>query len=653
MSSIKYRPEIDGLRSLAIIPVVLFHMGFEGIEGGFIGVDVFFVISGYLITLIILKDYDKGEFTFSRFWFRRIRRIFPALIVMVIATSVIGYNILFGSEINDLGIHGLSAVLSFANISMWQLAGNYWGAKAENSLFLHAWSLSVEEQFYLFFPVIIFLLLKFGKKWIFKTLLILAISSFLLYLYASKHYPYASFYLLPTRAWELASGCLLAISTWRYDFKVSESTSLLLSFIGFIAILFSYLFISGEDPFPGQLLIPIIGSTLIIAFSKSETSLINKLLSFSPLVYIGKISYSLYLWHWPVLVLAKKLQLKGYTGISSLTLISIILLCSITSYHLIENNTRERKKILPLIFFAFIVSLSISFFLYTKKSPYNTDSYNKVVWNGALYNVSPGNFWHKEIKNMVQMGIIAPLNESQKDTYSTGGIIKYYGKNTPNIVVLGDSQALMWSGVIDEICKELNITVSFYSATGVSPFIKLPLKIEESAFFFTAEEKYLFDKKKLDFIKQWKPQIVIIATRWSNVQSADVTKDLMQFLEEVDTKTILIESIPELFFGDQLALTYLTHKGIKPKENQNFYIQTSNAQKFILRKKFAQELSRQYKQCDYIDAEDIFYSNTSNAALVLEGFNILYMDEDHLSQYGALKAKSRIKEKIIDTLNLP
>ena len=213
MGSIRYRPEIDGLRAVAVIPVVLFHLRFQWVTGGFIGVDVFFVISGYLITSIILKEHDEGVFRFSNFWLRRVRRIFPALVVMLIATSIAGYFMMFRGDdgLNDLGKHGISAILSFANITMWRIPGDYWGPAAENSLFLHTWSLSVEEQFYFVYPFIMAFLLRITRQWIFRAMSALAICSFLLYLYASQHYPSATFYLLPMRAWELATGCLVAI----------------------------------------------------------------------------------------------------------------------------------------------------------------------------------------------------------------------------------------------------------------------------------------------------------------------------------------------------------------------------------------------------------------------------------------------------------
>lgn len=169
MSAIRYRPEVDGLRAVAVIPVVLFHLGATWIPGGFVGVDVFFVISGFLISSIILKEQAASTFTFTGFWMRRVRRILPAMLAMLIATSIAGYFILFGPSWRSLGQQVFSAIGIYANFEMWQLSGNYWGPEAENAPLLHTWSLSVEEQFYLFYPLILLTLLKFTPKRVFPT----------------------------------------------------------------------------------------------------------------------------------------------------------------------------------------------------------------------------------------------------------------------------------------------------------------------------------------------------------------------------------------------------------------------------------------------------------------------------------------------------
>lgn len=197
MSAIKYRPEVDGLRAVAVIPVVLFHLGALWVPGGFVGVDVFFVISGYLITAIILKEQSAGTFTFRGFWMRRVRRILPAMLAMLFVTGVASYFIMFGPAWKGIGEQVVSAIFIYANVEMWQLAGNYWGPAAENAPLLHTWSLSVEEQFYLFYPLLLLLLLKFVPKRTFALVLLGTAFSFAVGLYATKHSPSAAFYFLP------------------------------------------------------------------------------------------------------------------------------------------------------------------------------------------------------------------------------------------------------------------------------------------------------------------------------------------------------------------------------------------------------------------------------------------------------------------------
>jgi len=650
MASIRYQPEIDGLRAIAVIPVVLFHSGFQWVTGGFIGVDVFFVISGYLITSVILKEYDSGVFRFPNFWLRRVRRIFPALAAMLIATSIAGYFLAFRGDLNDLGKHGISAVLSFANITLWQIPGGYWGAAAESSLFLHTWSLSVEEQFYFVYPFVILFFLKFMRTWAFRAMAVMAISSFLLYLYGSQYHPTATFYLLPMRAWELATGCLVATLLWSRDFEAPKLLSSALSLIGLSAIIASYLLISGEHRFIGFLLIPVIGSAFVIIFSENKDSAVNVVLSSSPLVFIGKISYSLYLWHWPILRIAKQRSYMDGGIISTSVVISIIALVSVLSYYLIEKPTRNRAKILRPAFFAFMVSLSLSIFLYTSHRSYDCSAYAKPLWSGQLYNVNPVDTWPESVKRRMEGIDVLERKNAQASTYLTGGVIKEYGGPKPEVVVFGDSHVLMWSGVIDMICKELGLTVSFYGADGTSPFVKFPLKASAGNLYFTKEEKYLFDKKRIEFVKGWEPKIVILVGRWSDVGGIQATEDLVRFIGDAGSRIILIEQPPELFFGDKNAVQYLAFMGVVPKDNQRQYVHTTGKREYEAGRDLLQKLAAKYPYCTVVPVVDVFYK-AGAGAWALDGSHVLYIDDDHLSLDGALKLKGRIYDTIKNAID--
>jgi hypothetical protein len=248
-------------------------------------------------------------------------------------------------------------------------------------------------------------------------------------------------------------------------------------------------------------------------------------------------------------------------------------------------------------------------------------------------------------------GIDVPEREkSQASAYAAGGVIKKYGGPKPEIVVVGDSHVLMWSGVIDNICKELGLTVSFYGADGILPFVSPPLaKASKGDLFFTAEEKYLFNKKRLDFIGEWKPKIVIIAARWMDVKDLKVTEDLVRFIGDNGSRIILIEQPPELFFGDRNAMQYLAFMGVIPKDNQRQYVQTAHNPKYEAGRDLIKKISAKYPYCTVVPVMDVFYK-VGAGAWILDGSQVLYIDDDHLSLDGALKLRDRIYDKIKEIL---
>lgn len=230
---------------------------------------------------------------------------------MVLSTLVFGLNILYSGDINHLGAQGIASLLSYANISHWLVTGTYWGSKAENSPFLHVWSLSLEEQFYLFFPIILYIVLKWFCNWIVTIFLILTLSSMLIYFIGTHTYPTATFYLLPTRAWELGIGAFLPILLFKYRIQFDQTrfkNNLFFTLAGIMLVLISYLFIGRKGGTSFFLFVPVFGTVLIIASTGHSNNILKHILSVSPLVYIGKISYSLYLWHWPILCFSKHLE---------------------------------------------------------------------------------------------------------------------------------------------------------------------------------------------------------------------------------------------------------------------------------------------------------------------------------------------------------
>lgn len=635
MSSIQYRSEIDGLRALAVIPVILFHINNEILPGGYIGVDIFFVISGFLITSIILNEYKRGIFSFSNFWMRRIMRILPVLITVVFMTLITGRIILYGPDINNLGNQGIAALLSFANISHWLLAGDYWGFTAESSPLLHTWSLSVEEQFYLFFPLFMIITLKYLHRWIGVVFIIFTLLSISLFLVGTQMSPAATFYLLPTRAWELGAGAILSIIFFKKNLQFTSNN--ILAIVGFLLIILSYFFIGDKGGISPFLVIPVFGAVLIIAFTKDSNSIINKILSMRPVTYIGKISYSLYLWHWPILVLSRQYGLKHNLEINYMYISIFIFILSVLSYHFIETYTRKNRRAIPYILFFLVVNLIFSYTLKISKG--TTTAYSKTEWHGQLYNVQRTE-WPEFIRKRMK-GIDTPEDTSiDTDIYTKGGIIKLYGKNTPDIVLFGDSHAIMWSRVIDESAKELNASISFYGADGIPTFFNIPVtKKKQGSAFLNAEEMYVFEQAKLNYLKKWKPKIIIISSYWSG-QNQKLISELMLYIREIGSKVLLIEDPPVLYFGDKNTPKYLSSIGLAPAMNFKQYVKQGKSAQYKIGLNLIENLSKKYDFIETIHVSDIFLHDEK--VLVIDSYDVLYIDDDHLSYKGSLKAKNRI-----------
>lgn len=345
----KYRPEIDGLRALAVIPVILYHTGFEFFKGGYLGVDVFFVISGYLITRIIIENLKSNNFSLLEFYQRRARRILPALIIVCVTFIPFSYIYLDPTSFADYG-KSLISISVFASNIYFALSGGYFAEYVSTKPLLHTWSLSVEEQFYLVFPILIFLCVRFPRFKLSLVVTLLSILSIALTILLVKIYPRIAFFGLPTRAWELGIGVLIALLNW--DFYISNRIlGNVIGILGITILLLSYIFISAESFTFGIAVIPPVLGTALLIISPSS-SLISKLISYKTLVSIGLISYSLYLWHQPVLSFGNQLPESIVTTISLLLLVIII---SIFTWKYVEMPFRNRnlvkdRFILPISF---------------------------------------------------------------------------------------------------------------------------------------------------------------------------------------------------------------------------------------------------------------------------------------------------------------
>jgi peptidoglycan/LPS O-acetylase OafA/YrhL len=342
-SPFNYRPDIDGLRALAVLSVILYHSGLSFLPGGYVGVDVFFVISGFVITSVVQTDLAAGRFTIRGFYERRIRRIFPALFAMIAFCLVIGSFFLMPDDYKRMGQSSVANAVFLSNFYFLKDSG-YFGATAAAKPLLHTWSLAVEEQFYLLLPLYLLLLKRLSDSWMRWLTLGIALLSLVLSIVATRYEPQASFFMLPTRAWELMVGVLLAQGT--VPAVGSTRDGWLRSLLGIVLIGFALLTYSEKTTFPGIAAIPPVLGTALIISAGDRGGWASQWLASRSMVFVGKISYPLYLWHFPLLGFASYLSLTGLGLIELVTVNLAILIFALVSWRFVEKPVRERRVFL-------------------------------------------------------------------------------------------------------------------------------------------------------------------------------------------------------------------------------------------------------------------------------------------------------------------
>ena len=346
-----YRQDIDGLRAIAVTSVVAYHAGIPLFSGGFVGVDVFFVISGYLIGSHVYREMRHGRFSIASFYQKRAKRILPALFAVLLFCYVVSVFLLDGIELKTLAEYIVATILSASNILIW-LKVNYFAPGANQNPLLMTWSLGVEEQFYLIFPLVMLFFAKMGRRRLFVATLILVFVSLTLSVLGIVRYRTATFYLLPTRAWELGVGILLAVYEIERPPKhlyAGGRFANSLGVFGIALLLYAIVRYDVNTPFPGlAAILPVIGTALILA---SPSGWLNQnLLSFRPIVFVGLVSYSWYLWHWPLLSFARIVSDRDISILTAsiIALLSFGVACF--SYRFIEQPFRNSKKeVRPLL----------------------------------------------------------------------------------------------------------------------------------------------------------------------------------------------------------------------------------------------------------------------------------------------------------------
>ena len=634
MSATEYRPEIDGLRAVAIVPVILFHLGLNWMPGGFLGVDVFFVISGFLITSILLREMATGTFSFQRFWARRVRRILPALLVVTVATLAAAWILVFPPDRPAVGRQALATLLSAANFYFWRHAGDYWGPQAEESPFLHAWSLAVEEQFYILYPVLVHALVRWAPKRIAAGLISIIAASFGLFLYGIHTRPAATFYLLPTRAWELATGGLLAaVMHGRGRDAVAPRGAAAAAGAGLCAMIGSYALLPELN---GWAVIPVAGAAAVIGCGSHGW--VKRVLSNPAVVYVGKTSYSLYLWHWPVIVLSRQLRF----GVPDVVLVLVIAGLAVASYHLVEEPLRRRPDVIPKIAGGFVGALACAVaLLVLPAARIDTSGFSPLRIVTTKYDVNP----HPQASDEWE-AIFAAMHASSSlatpEDFRGEGILVGSGDGSPDVVVLGDSHGCMWAGAIGVAVEDVGRKAAMYCMAGESPFVKFPPGVERRSRKLTAAEKHDYDVARVRAIERWRPDVVIICARWAIVKPGDA-EDMLGFLQDHAERVLLVEQPPELAdVGHHSASEYAAFRGIRPQPGTRQYWRAGNVEAHEAGRQLMRSLAARFPKCEVVSTADLF--TAGNGVWFLDGATVLYADDDHLTADGALVAVPRLIE---------
>lgn len=465
MNKIEYRPDIDGLRAIAVLSVLLHHLSASFVPGGFVGVDIFFVISGYLISSQIYKDASQGTFSIRQFYQRRINRIIPALATMITATLVVGWVVLSPRDLILVLKSSIFAMLGMSNVFFWREYGDYFGGNAAEAPLLHTWSLGVEEQFYLIWPLLVVLLIKLRRRYVIGGLAALTLMAGVVSEIAIGFAASASYYLLPTRFFELMIGGTLALIVAHKTAGARAYSGLIFS-VGLVLIVWSLFGLSKTSSFPGVNAVWPCAGTALLIWSGNAQHPFSRVLTNRPIVFIGLISYSLYLWHWPIISYLTYMDIAVNGVIGSYVIFASILLAWL-SWKFVEIPLRRtgavlafsavliRRFALPLVA---LFSLGLAA-IYTKGFPERFDP--RVAKFELSLDAKP---------DVLRSGCHVP--SSMYDTPPNLSKCKL-GSDNPRLdgILIGDSYANHFTGMIDIMAKAQGLSFIDYTMDGCPPIL--------------------------------------------------------------------------------------------------------------------------------------------------------------------------------------
>jgi peptidoglycan/LPS O-acetylase OafA/YrhL len=628
-----YRKDIDGLRAFAILAVVLFHTFPKGLRGGFVGVDVFFVISGYLIAGIIDREIQAQRFSIPHFYARRVRRIFPALLVVLIFVLLIGAWVLLPGEYRQLGLHVAAGVGFVENIILWQEAG-YFDGVSEEKLLLHLWSLAVEEQFYLIFPMLLVGLHRGAWK-VSNIVLLLAVVSFFSGLKTLANDPSGAFFLPQNRIWELLSGAWIALSQWPHRFLGQRFLREGLSIVGVLLLMGSTVLIRREMGFPGVAAIPPVLGTGLLILTGPQTFLHQRLLSSRPFVGLGLISYPLYLWHWVLLALGHLLA-SALPATGRLALIALSFVLAVLTTRYIEQPIRfgspPKLRIQSLCGFMLVM--------------------------GVLgLGVYAGEGIPRRFKDpRQQMATHLPSGHKEADASCVGplrglGFCRTIGEAIPAVALIGDSHSLH----LVEGLKDAGLNFLLLGQAGCPPFLdsglgggQCPMGAMNPAY----DEVLRHPEIKTVIIAgrfglYWHGQIPVenrksqaldfplLGPSGGNNPTvfAAQAEATVKALVELGKQVVWVVDVPELGFDPHQCIRRPDWLS-RPKERCGIpwavHQERTGAYKRVL-----ESLARRYPDVRAWDAStSLCHTGFCSALTPME---ILYQDDDHLSQSGSEK----------------
>ena len=647
-----YHPHIDGLRALAVLAVIIYHLeikffNFTFLPGGFLGVDIFFVISGYLISLIILQELKirKGKFSFLNFYQRRARRILPALFTVMLFTMPFTFYFLIPNFLVDNSKSIISSLFFLSNYYFWSLGHGYDMLQFVSfQPFLHTWSLSVEEQFYLLFPIVLFFFYFLKKKiillFVYIFLITLLISTYLSITHAS-----INFYSLPTRIWEILIGVILATFEFYYGPNKKKFLSFLFPSIGFLLIIISFTFYNKKMFLPSMITLPVLIGTCFIIYYKNKNELITNLLSTKLLVGIGLISYSLYLWHYPIFIIFKDFNVYY--------LCILIFLLSLLTYFFIEIPFRKKQnnyfynfKVL-LIFF--IIILFINIVIIFKNGFYNPNKYPKII----------SELIDKKLNN----------NDLEEN-------INIFDKNKKNIYIVGDSHMGELSKVLalEPEVFEYNffklINSGCYYIYGFDKMQKFSNKIQNYCNQKTQadrREKILLANNPI-VIMGGRLDMYVSGERYNNGEGHDEGREWWIFknpynlsiedgikktIEDLlfnDVKIVLVYPIPAVGFdiNKEIFDRFIYNKSSFNEDLKNYPI-TTDYKNYVKYSKKSYEILNNINHPNLykIYSDKLFCdSKIKDRCLVHDSNHTFYLDNNHLSYYGNKILSKIVIEKI-------